>query len=379
VSSVNTPPRQGDDRAASEPVSESLGRARIQAAIGRPDQAIAILEAALASQPDDAESWLELGDLLEQRGDKLPALLARFEAVTRAQFNGQWVDQSTTPPELLNPVMRAIAQVRDQRREIYFGSYDDLRKQHGAAALVRVDRALSAHLRECDGKPTDPRQKPRFFYFPDLPSEPYLDPEDHVWAPALRAAFPGIREEAVELLHQDGFFEDFVRIRKGDRIENYLGGAKPKWSAFFFYRHGVRYDDNHARCPVTSRAIESIELCRIADHAPEICFSILTPGTHILPHYGVTNVRSVMHLPLLVPQDCALNLVDAGQHAWREGELVMFDDTYLHEAWNRSTSMRVILLMDCWNPHLEPVERQAISRLIEVIGRLHKAARATAS
>jgi hypothetical protein len=35
--------------------------------------------------------------------------------------------------------------------------------------------------------------------------------------------------------------------------------------------------------------------------------------------------------------------------------------------------------MDCWNPHLEPVERQAISRLIEVIGRLHKAARATAS
>jgi aspartyl/asparaginyl beta-hydroxylase (cupin superfamily) len=130
---------------------------------------------------------------------------------------------------------------------------------------------------------------------------------------------------------------------------------------------------------VTSRAIESIELCRIADHAPEICFSILTPGTHLLPHYGVTNVRSVMHLPLLVPQDCALNLVDAGQHAWREGELVMFDDTYLHEAWNRSTSMRVILLMDCWNPHLEPVERQAISRLIEVIGRLHKAARATAS
>jgi len=358
-------------------VSEALARARIQAAIGRSDQAITILQAALGAQPDDPESWLELGDLLEARGDRLPALLAWFEAITRAQSQGRWVDQSTTPAELLDSVVKAIDQVRARRREIYFGSYDNLRKQHGAQALERVDRALSAHLREWDGKPTDPRQKPRFFYFPGLPAQPYLNPEDHPWASTLRESFPGIRQEATELLHQDGFFEDFVRIRKGDRIENYLGGAKPKWSAFFFYRHGIRHDANHLRCPVTSRVLESIELCRIAHHAPEICFSILTPGTHILPHYGVTNVRSVMHLPLLVPKDCALNLVDVGEHAWREGELVMFDDTFLHESWNRSDTMRVILLMDCWNPHLEPVERQAVSQLIETIGRLHQAARST--
>ena len=377
MSPVNSPTRPSGGGTNSQPVSESLARARIQAAIGNSDQAIAILQAALASQPDHPESWLELGDLLEQRGEQLPALLAWFEAVMRAQSTGKWIDQSTTPTELLGSVVRAIEQIRARRREIYFGSYEDLRKQHGALALARVDRALSAHLRERDGKPTDPRQKPRFFYFPDLPSKPYLNPEDHPWAASLRASFPGIREEATELLHQDGFFEDFVRIRKGDRIENYLGGAKPKWSAFFFYRHGVRNDANHLRCPVTSHSLESIELCRIAHHAPEICFSILTPGTHILPHYGVTNVRSVMHLPLLVPKDCALNLVDVGEHAWREGELVMFDDTFLHESWNRSDTMRVILLMDCWNPYLAPVERQAVSRLIETIGRLHQAARST--
>jgi aspartate beta-hydroxylase len=80
----------------------------------------------------------------------------------------------------------------------------------------------------------------------------------------------------------------------------------------------------------------------------------------------------VMHLPLVVPSDCALRLVDRGEHVWREGELVLFDDTYLHEAWNRSDRTRVVLLMDCWNPHLTAVEKQALVLLIEAIGGLHR-------
>ena len=147
------------------------------------------------------------------------------------------------------------------------------------------------------------------------------------------------------------------------------------WEAYFFFRHGKRYDENHLRCPATSRALESIELCKIRDHAPEICFSLLTPGTHLLPHYGVTNVRVVMHLPLLVPPECALNVIGAGEHHWREGELMMFDDTFHHEAWNRSDSVRMILLMDCWNPALTTVEREAVTMLIETLGTLHRSAR----
>ena len=74
-----------------------------------------------------------------------------------------------------------------------------------------------------------------------------------------------------------------------------------------------------------------------------------------------------MHLPLSVPAACALNVFGGGEHHWREGELVMFDDTYRHEAWNWSDSKRVVLLMDCWNPHLSPPERQAVQQLIETI------------
>ena len=54
---------------------------------------------------------------------------------------------------------------------------------------------------------------------------------------------------------------------------------------------------------------------------------------------------------------------------------MMFDDTYLHEAWNRSDRTRLILLMDCWNPHLAPVERAAVTAIVETVSGLRLATR----
>ncbi len=103
-------------------------------------------------------------------------------------------------------------------------------------------------------------------------------------------------------------------------------------------------------------------------------FSVLTPGTHILPHRGVTNTRVVCHLPLVVPEDCAL-VVGGEKHAWREGEAVAFDDTYEHEAWNRGNKTRVVLIVDVWNPHLTAAERDAVTALVGAIGRFQQGSR----
>ncbi len=85
--------------------------------------------------------------------------------------------------------------------------------------------------------------------------------------------------------------------------------------------------------------------------------------------------RLVFHLPLVVPPDCALNVIDGGAHHWQEGEPMMFDDTFQHEAWNRSDRPRLILLMDCWNPHLTLPEREAVKRLVEAIDDIEQPAR----
>ena len=120
-------------------------------------------------------------------------------------------------------------------------------------------------------------------------------------------------------------------------------------------------------------ALDALPLVRIRANAPEVMFSVLTPGSHILPHRGVTNTRVVCHLPLVVPEDCAL-VVGGETHVWREGEAVAFDDTYEHEAWNRGSSTRVVLIIDVWNPHLTAAERDAVAVLVEAMGDFNRAA-----
>ncbi|MDQ6646330.1 MAG: aspartyl/asparaginyl beta-hydroxylase domain-containing protein, partial [Pseudomonadota bacterium] len=93
----------------------------------------------------------------------------------------------------------------------------------------------------------------------------------------------------------------------------------------------------------------------------------LKPGTHILPHRGVTNTRLVTHLPLIIPPDCALQ-VGGEIHAWQEGKCVTFEDTFEHEDWKRSEQTRVVLILDCWNPDLTEVEQAAVTDLVEAIG-----------
>jgi aspartate beta-hydroxylase len=86
----------------------------------------------------------------------------------------------------------------------------------------------------------------------------------------------------------------------------------------------------------------------------------------------VTNTRVVCHLPLVVPPDCAL-VVGGETHRWREGEVVVFDDTFEHEAWNRGTATRVVLIFDVWNPHLTEAERAAVTALVGAIDEFNRA------
>jgi aspartate beta-hydroxylase len=143
--------------------------------------------------------------------------------------------------------------------------------------------------------------------------------------------------------------------------------AVPSWNGYYFYRHGVRRADNCAACPATAAAIDAVPLSRVPEHGPEVLYSVFTPGTHLLPHRGVTNARLVAHLPLIVPEECALR-VGGELHHWQEGRVVVFDDTYEHEAWNRSTRNRVVMIFDIWNPYLTEVERLAIAELIPQMG-----------
>ena len=111
------------------------------------------------------------------------------------------------------------------------------------------------------------------------------------------------------------------------------------WRVFGLYAFGKRLDKNCALCPDTVEVLKSVPNLVTAG------FSCLLPGTHILPHKGYSGSVLRCHLGLTIPPDSALKV--AGEtRAWREGKCLVFDDTSLHEAWNKSSRERAVLLLD---------------------------------
>ena len=320
---------------------------------------------------------LRLGIALEQLGQPHEALTAYFGALRTAQNQGRWLSDDTTPPGLREAVKHAMHYVEAGRQAWFHRVLEPLVRRYGASEMQRVQHGLDGYLGERAVATPDPRQRPKFFYFPGIPSQPYYPRERFPWQDALEAATDDIREELRNVLAREQRLEAFLGTPPPGQSQEAMlqssGPQPPAWDAYFFYRHGERYDEHIAACPRTAAWLAGLPLTHIRDHAPETLFSVLSPGTHILPHTGVTNVRLVTHLPLIVPPDCALR-VGGETHVWREGRCVTFDDTFEHEAWNRSSETRVVLIMDSWNPDLTQAEREAVTALIEAIGDFNAAA-----
>lgn len=346
---------------------KSLGLAYRQA--GRTDEAVASLGAAVEQAPDYFLARFHLATLLQQLGRDDEALPVFFRALRDAQDRGHWRDQQSTPPGLRQAVVAAMRYVDEGRHRLFDGVLAPLRHRYGAQELGRVEQALAIYLGDAPAQYADPAQRPLFLFFPGIASQRYYERERFPWLETLEQHTDAIRLELLNLLAAEHGFEPFLRFDSLKRVEDYLRGPSGQagWTGFFFYRHGERREENCARCPLTSQVLDALPIVRIREHAPEVLYSLLTPGAHILPHRGVTNTRLVTHLPLIVPDHCALR-VGGVDHVWQEGRCVVFDDTYEHEAWNRSEQTRVVLILDTWHPDLSEAERAAVTDLVGAIG-----------
>ncbi|WP_254423809.1 aspartyl/asparaginyl beta-hydroxylase domain-containing protein [Rhodanobacter sp. C03] len=341
-----------------------------QMATGDLHGAVASLQRAIELAPHIFMARLRLGMALERLGEAHNALVAYFGAVNTAQVQGRWLGDSTTAPSIRDAVKHAIRFIDVERPRLFHQVLEPLQQRYGRSELSRVEDCLAIYLGEKALSPPDPRQKPKFLYFPGVPSQAYYASERFPWHRELEAATGMIREELRTVLAENQPLQPFLGINSPAELDGYLrasGNQTAAWDAYFFYRHGVRYDEQCASCPRTSGLLDALPLARIRDHAPETLYSVLRPGTHILPHRGVTNTRLVTHLPLIVPPDCAIR-VGGEIHEWEEGRCVTFDDTFEHEAWNNSSETRVVLILDSWNPDLSEAERAAVTDLVEAIG-----------
>ena len=292
-----------------------LGRAR--EALGDFAGALIADEAATRLAPDRAVLRLHYACGLERQGERERALLHFARAIKEAQSRGQWRDAASTPPALRPRVEHAVLAVRRGQQALFHHLLEPLLKRYGHSSLQRVLAATRIYVGEQQPVYADTRRRPTFFYIPDLPATPYFDRRLFAWIPDYEQRYLEIKRE-LELLLPSAQAE---RVFGSEALEgeNLRGsGAAPSWTGHYFYRHGERRDDHCAACPNTAAALDAIALIRIRAHGPEVLYSIFTPGTHLLPHRGVTNARAVSHLPLVVPRNCALR-VAGEEHQWRGG------------------------------------------------------------
>jgi aspartyl/asparaginyl beta-hydroxylase (cupin superfamily) len=211
---------------------------------------------------------------------------------------------------------------------------------HDPAAVAVLEAALRG-----TGRSPDPLQQPDKYY-PGLTARPWHDPAQFGWVPALEAAYPQIRAEALALADGGGFRPDPLSE----------GLADGTWHEFRLFTEG-RPDPAHCRAaPRTAQVVAAIAG---ATTAGLVYFSLLAPGTHVRPHFGPHNARLRCHLGLVVPDGCALR-VGAQTGGWTQGKAIVFDDSYEHEVWNRSDQYRLVLILDIWHPGLTPAQIAAI-------------------
>jgi len=312
---------------------------------------------------------LERGAAHEAAGD-LTAACADYNAAIRLEPRLAYAAQAATlPPPLPEFAWRRHRALRAWYRQAFDAALtrtrDDFPDVEADADLTRLRRSADML---CGDRPLErnhPRQRPHDLLIADLPPMSWLDRAELPWAAALEAATAAIRAEYLAVEGGAGFRPYIQQAQSSDWQA--LEGSHA-WSSFFLYERAQRRDDNCARCPTTLAALSGVPLARAAGVPTEVFFSVLAPGAHIPPHFGLCNAKVVVHLPLIVPPGCTLR-VDDETRGWEAGRLLAFDDSFEHEARNPSPQPRVVLIVEVWNPRLGPIEVVAVGRMLEAVQR----------
>ena len=73
-----------------------------------------------------------------------------------------------------------------------------------------------------------------------------------------------------------------------------------------------------------------------------------------------------MEIPENGKNKCRLTIGDETRE-WRNGEVMVFDTSLMHDAVNESDGMRYILMFRVWHPDLTQVEREALQFIYDCL------------
>ncbi|NML14203.1 aspartyl/asparaginyl beta-hydroxylase domain-containing protein [Azohydromonas caseinilytica] len=178
------------------------------------------------------------------------------------------------------------------------------------------------------------------YLFSRTPRSPYLPLRDFPELKVLTDNWQQIREEALRLND-----EGFIRAAAGHTDIGFNSFFRTGWKRFYLSWYGQDLESAQRLCPTTVGLLKGIPSVKAA------MFASLPPGATLVRHRDPYAGSLRYHLGLATPNDpdCFIE-VDGQRYHWRDGEAVMFDETYIHHAANTTQQQRVILFCDVERP-----------------------------
>ena len=185
--------------------------------------------------------------------------------------------------------------------------------------------------------------------FSAVPNTPFVDVARFPELKPLADNWQVIRDEALRL-SEDGH----IRAAAGFTDLGFNSFFRRGWTRFYLKWYDAPLKSAETLCPRTLALVQAIPAINGA------MFAMLPAGGDLGRHRDPFAGSLRYHLGLSTPNSDACRIVvDGESYAWRDGEAVMFDETYIHWAENRTDRDRLILFCDVERPLTSPADREA--------------------
>lgn len=193
--------------------------------------------------------------------------------------------------------------------------------------------------------------------------------EEFPEAAELRDHFEEFRAEALKIALGDNLPANHEIMREQTTFFEY---DRIPWRMATLRAYSFDYPENLARMPLMA------DFLKRHPRVVSATISVFPAGKHLRPHRGPFKAVWRYHLAYLVDDlgegrtSCELK-IDGTRYYLGQGDDLLWDDTYMHEAINRSDKPRIVLLLDVYRRH--PWWLNWFSRWILVLARLGQRAR----
>ena len=173
-----------------------------------------------------------------------------------------------------------------------------------------------------------------------LKNTPYLSSEHFPELKIFEDNWKTIKREALAL-------NDSAHIRASDKLNDvgFNSFFKTGWKRFYLKWYETALPSASDLCPETVKLIESVTSVKAG------MFAMLPSGSRLVKHRDPYAGSLRYHLGLVTANssDCFLS-VDGDEYYWKDGEAILFDETFIHFAENKSEVDRIILFLDIKRP-----------------------------